>query len=443
MENAFIVQGGKALNGEVQLSGAKNVALKTIIAGLMFDGPVTLENIPRINDVLELMHLITILGGKAEFTGKNTVVVDGSTLKEKKVDMLHASKIRVSFMLFAPLLHTFHDCYVPNPGGCRLGARSIDRIIDGMEALGVTADYDSETGYYHASVSTLTGGDYTFTKPTHTGTELLIMLSVIGKQNVVLHNTALEPEIDELIRFLNESGAKVTRNNTDITIEGVESLKSTKPFGIIADRNEAVTFATLALATKGNVLVKGISKHLITELLTSVEKAGGEVTEEKPDAFRFRYVGPLKPVSIETLPHPGFMTDWQPNWAILMTQAEGESTIHERIFENRFSYVTQLRKLGAHIEFITPPIDNPQDYYFFNYDPKQTYTQAIKIYGPQKLHNGVLEIADLRAGATLIIGALLAEGESIIHGASMLERGYEDFVSKVTALGGVIEKRTV
>lgn len=443
MENAFIVKGGKALKGEVHLSGAKNVALKTLIAGLMFDGPVTLENIPRINDVLELMHLITILGGKAEFTGKNTVVVDGTTLRDKKVDMLHASKIRVSFMLFAPLLHAFKDCYVPNPGGCRLGARSIDRIIEGMEALGVTAIYDSETGYYHASVDTLTDGEYTFVKPTHTGTELLIMLSVIGKQKVVLHNTALEPEIDELIRFLNESGARVVRNNTDITIEGVEKLHSDKPFAIISDRNEAVTFAVLALATKGNVLIKGISKPLIVELLSSIEKAGGKVTEESADSFRFEYVGPLKPVSVETLPHPGFMTDWQPNWAILMTQAQGESVIHERIFENRFSYVTQLRKLGAHIEFITPEVANPKEYYYFNYDPSATYTQAINIFGPQKLHNGVLEIADLRAGATLVIAALLAEGESVIHGAGMLERGYEDFVQKVTALGGVIEKRTV
>src|SRR3990167_2034406 len=186
MEDAFLIKGGKPLKGSTTLSGAKNVALKVIIAALLLDQEVVLKNIPRISDVDELIHLISSLGAKAEFIAKNSVVVDGRTLKSNKVDLLHASKIRVSFMLFAPLLHKFSTCYVPNPGGCRIGARPIDRIIDGMKSLGIRIEYDSDTGFYYAQVKSKIQGYYKYPKVTHTGTELLIMLSVLGDDKVIL-----------------------------------------------------------------------------------------------------------------------------------------------------------------------------------------------------------------------------------------------------------------
>ncbi len=439
MEDAFIVRGGRKLQGTVRLSGAKNVALKVIIASLMFDHEVTLQNIPRILDVYELMDLIKFLGGKAEFTDQNTVVVDGTHLTTNRVDLLHGSKIRVSFMLFAPLLYRFQECFVPNPGGCRIGARPIDRIVEGMKKIGIAVNYDSQTGYYKAKLNTAPTGSYTFPKPTHTGTELLILLSLMTKSTVTIHNAASEPEIDELMMFLDQSGAKIKKNGTNLQIEPMEKLSRKDPFAIGPDRNEAVTFATLALATKGRITIPSFSFQTLDAFIKKLKEVGAGI-DQNGDSLEVFYYQPLKSSNVETAPHPGFMTDWQPNWAVLMTQAQGESTIHERVFENRFSYVDELRKLGAEIDYIKIPVKNPFEYFFFNFDPAKKYNQAIRVKGPQELHGGVLTISDLRAGATLAIAALAADGESVVNGASIMERGYENFVEKVKALGGDIEK---
>lgn len=440
MENAYLIKGGRKLTGKIKLSGAKNVALKVIIAALLFDQPVILKNIPRINDVFELIKLVTALGGKVQFIDRNVIKVDGRELRNNKVGFLSASKIRVSFMLFAPLLLKFGECYIPNPGGCRIGARPIDRIIDGMKKLGVSVDYNHQTGYYFAKITKKIAGQYRFPKPTHTGTELLILLSVLGKEKVILENGALEPEIDDLINFLNQAGAQITREKQKIVIIGKPKLIQKKPYSIIADRNEAVTYSSLVIATKGELTIGPIAFPLIETFYSKLKAIGSRCQKLKNNWYRFSFSQKLKASRIETAPHPGFMTDWQPNWAVLMTQAAGQSTIIERVFENRFSYVEELRKIGAKIDFIKLNVANPADYFFFNYDPQKTYNQGIKIQGPQPLHGGVLNIADLRAGATLAIGALVASGESIVNGASILERGYEDFVKKVQSLGGEIKK---
>lgn len=441
MEDSYIIQGGKSLQGKIELSGAKNIALKVLIAATLFNEEVTLQHIPKINDVLEVCNLINDLGGRAEFVGQNTVKVDSTGMSKNKVNLLFGSKIRTSFMFFAPLLYRFKEAYIPNPGGCRLGARSIDRIVDGLKALGIHVTYDSDSGYYHSSMDSLPTGTFEFSKPSHTGTELLILMSVLAEGNkIILKNVALEPEIDDLIEFLNQAGAKIRRESNAIVIEGIKELHQTVPYVIASDRIEAATYAVLALATKGDVTVGPIQENYFKTFLTVLEKAGAGVEKIDDNYWRFFYKGPLAAVDIETLPHPGFMTDWQPIYAVLMTQAQGETTIHERIYENRFSYVDELKKLGADIEFITPQIDNPQEYYHFNYDPQKTYQQAIKISGPKPLHNGVLRIADLRAGATLAIAALVADGESVVNEISHLERGYENFVEKVTSLGGNVKK---
>ncbi|MCL4375056.1 UDP-N-acetylglucosamine 1-carboxyvinyltransferase [Patescibacteria group bacterium] len=440
VEDAYIIQGGKILRGEVQLSGAKNIALKTMIAALLFDGPVTLHNVPRIRDVDELINLIRHIGGEADFVAKNTLVVNGKNIGENRLDFLYAAKVRVSFMFFAPLLYKFHQAFIPNPGGCRLGARSINRVIAGMEALGIRVTYDSTTGYYRAQMNEKPKGRFRFEKPSHTGTEMMIILSVLSDNQIVIENAALEPEVDDLINFLNRSGAAIKREGTTIKIRGVGSLKQSDPYVIACDRNEAATFICLALASRGEVVVSDIPKNYIGALVEALERAGAQVKQIKANHWYFAYSRPLRAVNIETTPYPGFMTDWQPLWAVLMTQAHGVSQIHERLFENRFSYVDELKKLGANIEFINLPVVHPEQYYFFNYSEKSSYSQAIKVTGPQQLHNGVLTVGDLRAGATLAIAALIAQGESVVSGVSILERGYEDFVAKVRALGGTIKK---
>ena len=412
-----------------------------IIASLMVEGGAVLHNIPRINDVFELLNLIKALGGRAEFDKeKNTVVIDGDNINKNEVDLLFASKIRVSFMLFAPLLKKFGRCRIPNPGGCRIGARPIDRIVDGMKALGVAVRYEHDTGYYQAEMKGKPQGKFIFGKPSHTGTELLILMSIFGEGTILLENCAREPEIKDMIDFLNTSGAKIKQNGAVIEITGVATLHRSQPFAITANRNEAVTYASLAIATKGEAIISSIPEKMIDSFIVHLQAANGGYEKINDTTFRFFYKGELKATNIETEPHPGFMTDWQPNWAVLMTQAKGISLITERVFENRFSYVEELRKLGAEIEFIKPPVSNPAEYFFFNFDPVKKYNQAIKIKGPVKLHGGALTIADLRAGATLAIGALMAEGESVVNGASILERGYENFDEKVRSLGGNIVK---
>lgn len=439
MEDAFYIQGGKELRGEVTLSGAKNLALKTIIASLMFEGKVVFENVPRINDVTELLHLINKLGAKTQWLGDHTLEVDPTTLSSGRVDLLHASKIRVSFLLFAPLLHKFRECKIPNPGGCRLGQRPIDRIVSGLTALGAKVDYDSLSGFYSADMSEDPKGNYHFAKPSHTGTELLVMFAALGSHDVVLKNVAIEPEIDELIEFLNQAGAQIKRHKDEIHIKGVKQLKQEKPFHIFSDRNEAVTFAILGIASRGSVRIGSIAPAHLDSFIDFVKKTGSEV-KTNGEHIDFSFKEKIKPVSITTAPQPGFMTDWQPNWAVLMSQATGESTIHETVFENRFAYVSEMEKLGAEIEFIDHKVDHPEKVYQFNYDPKETYNQMIRIKGGNPLHGGVLRIADLRAGATLLIGALIASGESILLNASILERGYEDIVKKVSLLGGDIKR---
>ena len=440
MSDSYLIKGGKPLKGEVILSGAKNVALKTIIAALMFKGDVILKNIPKINDVLDLVKLIRSLGVKADFTEKNTLVINSSNLKSNRVDLQYGSKIRVSFMLFAPLLHRFGECFVPNPGGCRIGARPIDRIIKGLVALGIIIDYDTETGYYHAKIVDKPKGAYRFEKPSHTGTELLMMIGLMTEEKVEIENIANEPEIDDLILYLNSAGANIREEKNKIIITKSSELKQKEAFTIMSDRNELVTYATLAVASEGDVIISPIDKNLIASFLKIMREAGAGIEEISNYKYRFFYKGEINSINIETSPHPGFMTDWQPSWAILMLKAKGSSVIHERVFENRFSYVEELKKLGAKIDFVDVLIENPEFFYHFNFEKERLYRQTIKIQGGEKLHNAILDISDLRAGAALACGALLADGESIVNGASILERGYENFVEKVRKLGGEIKK---
>ena len=442
MEDAYIVRGGKPLKGEVQLSGAKNAALKLIIASLLFENEVFLSNIPKIKDIEELLFLIKSLGGKAEFIDKNRVVVNRQGIGTETIDLLRASKTRVSFMIFAPLLNLFGRAKIPNPGGCRIGLRPIDRQIKLMKALGVDVNYDSADGYYHAKLKNrkIKGSIYNFDKPSHTGTEFGIMLGCLADGETVITNSSLEPEIDDLIVFLNRGGAKIKREKNKIYISGVNKLSSKKEYSINNDRNEAVTYAVFGLATGGDITFLGIEPTVIASFIEKVQAIGGKVVLKK-NRLRFYYDGGLKPTDVITRPYPGFMSDWQAPWAVLMTQANGVSTIHETVFENRFSYVSQLRKLGARIEYFQPKVEKAEEFYQFNWLQKeQGLFQAIKIFGRTRLHNGVLNVSDLRAGASLLIAASCAFGESVVYGASVIERGYQEIDKKLKKLGLEIKK---
>ncbi len=435
----FVVRGGKKLKGEIKVGGAKNVALKALVAACLTDEEVIIENIPLISDFFVMVEIIGHLGGEVKITD-HRAIIRVKEFKNDKISLDKAALIRTSSMFLAPLLARKKSAIIPNPGGCRIGARPIDRTIQGLKKMGVSIDYDSDDGYFHAKTKGLKGINYKFIKNTHTGTETLILAAVMAEGKTVLENSAEEPEINELIELLNSMGAKIKRiKPRTIVIEGVRRLKGTR-FKINFDRNEIVTFAIAAILTSGDIFIKDAKKEGLEAFIDMVKLAGCGF-EEKDDGLRFFDVAKINPVEVTTRPYPGFMTDWQGPWVILMTRAKGISLIHETVYENRFGYAQELKKMGVKIKLFNPLINNPADFYNFNIkDDKIEYKHAAKIYGPVKLHEAVVNISDLRAGATLVLGALAAKGESVIFGVEHLDRGYEKFDERLRSLGADIRR---
>ncbi len=436
----YLIQGGNTLQGTIKISGSKNVVTKAVIAACLTDEPVTLKNIPEISDIQALLEVIESIGGIVERRdGEVTITV--AEIKNSTISLDEGAMVRTSSMFLSPLLLRAKQAMVPNPAGCRLGARPIERHIEGLEQMGAKIEYRSEDGYYHASTDSLKATTYRFEKNTHTGTETLIMAATLAHGTTILENAAEEHEIDDLISLLNSMGAKINRmDGRRILIEGVEKLHGTT-YEIVADSNELVTFSVLSLLTGGKILLENANLSNVSVFLEELKKAGGNYEEIEGKVRFFRNDG-LANTTITTAPEPGFKTDWQGPWAILMTQASGESVIHETIYENRFGYVSELKKMGAHIEFFDPKINNPKEVYNFNYEDGVSYQQAIRIDGPRKIHNAVLNVSDLRAGATVVIAALIATGESVIYGIEHIERGYEKFVERLKSVGAQIEEVT-
>lgn len=475
----FIVTGGNKLRGKVHVSGAKNVALKALIAACLTDEKVVIKNVPLISDVRVMFAIIKDFGGQVTVTD-HTVTIRMKKFRHSCISLEEAAQTRTASMFIAPLLLRTGSAMIPNPGGCRIGARPIDRTIRGLQKMGADIEYKSADGFFHAkthgdpigrrsidrtiiglrkmgaritheeqtrtyhadSGGRLKGISYLFEKNTHTGTETMIIAATLAVGKTILENAAQEPEVDELIEMLNGMGANIVRiKPRTIVIEGVEALHGTT-FTICPDRNEIVTFAIAAIATKGDILIEGANEEGLLEFLSELKKVGGGY-EVRSEGIRFYYYKPIRGTNITTKPYPAFMTDWQAPWAVLMTQALGISTIHETVFENRFGYVNELLKMGALITQYNPKITDPSVVYNFNSsDSVEGDCHAIKINGPETLHNAVVEISDLRAGATLVIAALIATGSSTIFGIEKLDRGYEHFENRLTKLGADVKRLT-
>lgn len=435
----WIVLGGNSLSGEVEIAGSKNVALKAALAALLTDGEVIIEGIPLISDLSMMVKILRYLGAQADLGPNHKLKICARKISRFQVPLEMGAKLRTSVQVMGPLLARFGQAIIPNPGGCRIGARPVDRQIEGLRALGAQITYKEKDGYFRAKAKKLAGTTYQFSKNTHTGTETLILTAVLTPGKTTLLNAAQEPEVDDLIRLLNSMGAKIKRvTPRKIEIFGVKSLSGTT-YKIMPDRNEAVTFAIAALVSKGDILVKNTQREYLKSFLAKLDEAGGG-WEPKSEGTRFFWQKPLKALTIETAPYSGFMTDWQAPWALTATQALGESVIHETIYENRFQYVPELKKMGAKIEFFNPKVKNPPKFYNFNWkDNRPEYFHAVRVFGPTKLHNAFLNISDLRAGATLVLAALAAQGESYITGIEHLARGYENFAQRLKILGAKIK----
>jgi UDP-N-acetylglucosamine 1-carboxyvinyltransferase len=438
--DTFVVNGGNKLIGEVVIAGAKNVALKACVCSLLTDDILAIGNIPEIRDVYLMLDVLRSLGVNATFNDHKIVLKNGS-VTNRCVPLDVGARLRTSSLVLGPMLARYGEALIPNPGGCRIGARPIDRHIDALKAMGAEISYISEDGYFHAKAAHLHGADITFPKNTHTGTETIILAAVLADGTTTINNAAEEVEVFDLISLLNQMGAKITRpKSRTIVIEGVKNLSGTE-FNIMPDRNEEMTFAIAAAITGGSVVTHNSAQKHMENFLRYFMKSGGTATLVGENSMKYEQVGPILPSDVVTGSHPGFMTDWQAPWAVYMTQANGVSTLHETVFESRFSYVSQLIKMGSKIEYFDPSVANPQEFYNFNWEDRVADAhQAIRIVGPTKLHNAVLEMNDLRAGATLLLGALIAEGESYIHGVEQIDRGYEHIEERLVSLGAQITR---
>ncbi len=439
----FKIRGGIPLKGKINISGSKNGAIKMIGASLLTAEPVVLSNVPEIEDVAVDLEVVKSLGVTAE-KSRGDLKLCAQDLQTSEIPEGLSSKTRAAIVTLGPLLARRGSVILSRAGGCKIGDRPIDRHLQALEALGVSVV--SGGSMVKARVDRLRGGTIRFEKNTVMGTETAIMAAVLAEGETNICGAALEPEVDDLIALLKKMGAQIKRKEEDprqIVVEGVEKLSGAK-HRVLPDRNEAVTYAVAAAATRGDVVLKNIRTEDMTVFLKKLGEANVpydvsgnslRVWAEPADTFQ--------PVDLETAPHPGFMTDWQQPFSIILTQAEGESTVHETIFYNRLDYLAELEKMGAEVAVLTPSQAGmkfvPDNYGFDWQGDGEPYVVA-KIKGPVEFKGADVEIPDLRAGATLVVAALAAEGKSRVHGISHIDRGYEGFEQKLSALGAEIER---
>jgi UDP-N-acetylglucosamine 1-carboxyvinyltransferase len=415
----YAIKGGNALEGEVTIAGAKNAALGILAAAIMTDEKVTIENVPDVSDTRTLLAAIQDIGATVEHIDKHTVTICGKNIVGDDtlcVDGVHIRKIRASYYLIGALLGKYRYANVALPGGCDIGSRPIDLHIKGFESLG--ADVNIVSGGKIVARADKLVGKHIYLDTVSVGATINIMLAAaLAEGKTTIENAAKEPHIVDVANFLNTMGANIKGAGTDvIRVRGVAKLHGAE-YSIIPDQIEAGTFMAMAVATRGNVLIKNvIPKHL--EAISSKLIEMGATVIEYDDSVRVMADGVLKPTQIKTLPYPGFPTDMQAQMATTLAIASGTSVVTESIFENRFRYVHELRKMGANI---------------------QVEGNAAIIHGVEKYMGASLVASDLRAGAALVIAALAADGFSTIDDIKYVKRGYEDFDGKIRALGGEIE----
>lgn len=432
---SFKIIGGTPLKGAVRLGGAKNASFKLMIAAACGVGESRLLNMSNIGDVDVTFKTLEAIGVKCTRPGDNTVYIVGNGLSTDTIPQFTGEKTRAATLFAGLLLNKKGRAIIPLPGGCALGERPIERHLEGFRAMGATVTQNTQ-GIEMIAQNGLHGATYHFEKKSHTGTEALIIAAVLAQGQTIIENAALEPEIDDLIEFFNKMGASVKRDKDSIVIEGVSKLHGATHH-VMSDRNEAVSYATMAIATKGDVIVEGAVKTHLTSFLSKLDEIGGKY-ELAPYGIRFYYDGPLTAADLTTAPEPGFMTDWQPLWTTMMTQAKGVSTIVEAVTQHRLAFTSQLNEMGAKIEYFDPAPQNPTEFYEFNYPETTSFPHAVRVTGPTQLHGTHMTVPDLRGGATLVMAAIMAEGESVIDQVELIDRGYERFDERLQNLSANI-----
>ena len=416
IENQYIIKGGTPLHGEVTIGGAKNAALGILAAAIMTDDTVLIDNLPDVRDINVLLEAIRGIGATVERINPHTVKINGSTINDVTIDYDSIRKIRGSYYLLGALLGKYNKANVVLPGGCDIGSRPIDQHLKGFRALGATVNI--EYGMINASADKLIGKHIYFDVVTVGATINIMLASCMAEGRTVIENAAKEPHVVDVANFLNSMGANIKGAGTDkIRINGVPRLHSSE-YSIIPDQIEAGTFMVAAAATKGDVLIKNVIPRHLEAISVKLIEIGATV-EEFDDAVRVSCNNRLMHTQIKTLPYPGFPTDMQPQISTLLALSSGTSIVTESLFENRFKYVDELSRMGASI--------------------KVEGNVAI-IEGVDGLTGASITAPDLRAGAALVVAGLVANGYTTIDSIQYIERGYENFEGKITALGASMQK---
>lgn len=413
----YVINGGTALHGEVEISGAKNAAVAIIPAALMVDGVCRIDNLPQISDTDMLLTILSELGAKVRYISPSVVEIDCTQVHFQDAPYELMRRIRASYYLIGAMLGRFGSAKTTMPGGCNFGVRPIDQHIKGMTALGATVDVKGGFVFADAAGGRLHGARIYLDKVSVGATMNIILAATLAQGRTIIENAAREPHIVDLANFLNSMGADVRGAGTDtIKINGVDKLHG-GCYTIIPDQIEAGTYMVAAAATGGEVLVKNvIPKHL--ECVSAKLRETGTIVQEYEDSILVKGASMLRRANIKTLPYPGFPTDMQPPMGALLCLAAGTSVITEGIYDNRYKYVNELRKMGAEIQ-----VDG----------------RVAIIEGGRRLTGAPVMACDLRAGAAMVIAGMCASGTTVVEDIHYIERGYENFVGKLSKLGADIK----
>lgn len=417
------VRGGTPLRGSIQVSGSKNASLAIMAACLLVDGKTTLHNVPDIRDIHTMGEVLREVGAEVRFGTDGTIEVDGSGFCRTSAPEELVRKMRASFYVLGPMLARLGAARVARPGGCDIGARPVDFHIKGMQALG--AQVTTEAGIVEAYTDGLRGSNIYLDFPSAGATTHLMSAACLAEGVTVIDNAAAEPEVADLGNFLATLGAQVHGAGTStVTIEGVRKLHRDREYSVIPDRMEAGTFACAAAITRGDVVLENVTAAHMQPLLVKLQDMGVHVTAissnfDEPGLLRVASRGRCRAVDILAMPHPGFPTDMQQPMVALLSISDGAAMVTDRVFENRFRYVSELQRMGADI---------------------RVEGRTAFIHGVDRLTPAALAATDLRAGAALIVAALAAEGESTISGVEHVDRGYGALVEKLQMCGAEITR---
>jgi UDP-N-acetylglucosamine 1-carboxyvinyltransferase len=439
-QDVLVVHGDTPLRGEVTVRGAKNLVSKAMVAAVLGEGVSSLYDVPRIRDVEVVRGLLELHGVRvSDGQEPGEIVMDPTNVERANVDEInvHAGSSRIPILLCGPLLHRLGHAFIPDLGGCHIGDRPIDFHLAALRQFGAVVEKTPD-GLDITAPNGLRGTKFDLPYPSVGATEQVLLTAVLAEGVTELRNAAVEPEIMDLICVLQKMGAIITvHTDRVIEIEGVSRLDGYR-HRPIPDRIEAASWGAAALATGGDVFVRGARQADMMTFLNVFRTVGGKLDiQDGPNAgIRFWHPGEdLHPAAIETDVHPGFMTDWQQPMVVALTQAHGLSIVHETVYERRLGYTDALNQMGATIQTYRECLGGTPCRF-----GRRNFRHSAVIAGPSKLHAADLEIPDLRAGFSHIIAALAAEGTSTLYGVSLISRGYEDFEAKLTGLGAHVER---